>query len=94
MLRSSPISRVAESDPRELTSDDRSLSFVVSRSERGVLVERIQPLNGLGKVAHLMEFGDIESFARAYEVDPKRFTYPLLYWQLQRAVREHLEHGR
>ena len=76
---------------RSLSSEDGALAFVVRRSGRSAYVERIQPLNGIGRLLHSMLLDDVDSFDRAHETDDMRFMYPHLYWRVRRAVQEVLE---
>lgn len=76
--------------PAPISSEDGALSFVIRRTGGAVYVERIQPLRGIGELSHLMRFEDLASFVAAYETDHMRFTYPLVYWRLRRAVERSL----
>jgi len=38
-----------------------------------------------------MRFNDLDAFDRAYEADPMRFTYPLVYSRLRLVVEEVLQ---
>ena len=91
MRRTSQISPGAGDRTWSIVADDGSLSFEVRRSGTSVYVERLQPLAGMGKLSHVMRFDDLGAYDRAYEADPMRFTYPLVYWRLRQVVVEVLQ---
>lgn len=91
MRRSPRIIPAAFDCGHSIVSDDGVLSFVVRRAGSGAYVERVQPLAGIGQLSHLMRFDDLQSFLTAYETDAMRFTYPIVYSRLRRAVEE--SHG-
>lgn len=77
-------------EQRVISSEDGCLSFVLQRGDDAVYVERVQPLAGIGKLSHIMRFGDMASFDRAHETDAMRFKYPLAFVRLRQAVEEGL----
>lgn len=76
--------------PPPIASDDGAVVFVVRSADSGVYVERIEPLQGIGRLSHLMRFGDVDSFVKAYEADLLRYRYPHVYSHLLEAVEESL----
>ena len=90
MRRSPRIIPAAFDCGQSIVSDDGALLFVVRRAEDGVYVERVQPLAGIGQLSHIMRFDDVQSFLTAYETDATRFSYPIVYSRLRRAVEESL----
>jgi hypothetical protein len=74
-----------------IVSDDGAINFVVTATEAGACVERIEPLTGIGRLSHLMVFKDMSAFDRSYEADPLRHVYPLVYWKLRQTVGRLLE---
>ena len=82
----------SEADGQAVSSTDGALQFVVRRSGAAVFVERVQPLVGIGRLSHMVRLADVAAFDRAYETDEMRFKYPLVYWQVRRAVEEALGH--
>ena len=91
MRRVSQITSEASDHGHLISTDDRSLLFIVRRSEKAAYVERAQPLTGIGRLSHIMRFDNLSSFDEAYETDNLRFMYPLVYWQLRRVVEKVLE---
>ena len=91
MRRTSRISRGAGDRTWSIVADGGSLSFQVRRSGTSVYVERLQPLAGMGKLSHVMRFDDLGAYDRAYEADPMRFSYPLVYWRLRQVMVEVLQ---
>lgn len=91
MKRTPQISLEAGDQSWSIVADDGSLSFEVRRCRTSVYVERLQPLAGMGKLSHVMRFGDLGAFDRAYEADRMRFKYPLVYWRLRQVVEEVLQ---
>lgn len=83
MRRHQPTTSAAGS---RISSDDGAIVFVVSAGAGIAYVDRIEPLKGIGRLSHLVRFEDMTSFERAYEADPMRHTYPLVYWRLRQAV--------
>lgn len=71
-------------------SDDRVLQFVVRPLAPSVYVERIQALEGIGRLSHIMRFDDVNSFREACDADDMRFRYPLVFLQLRRVVEKSL----
>ena len=86
-MRQSVRTSVGASDgDHSIASDDGVVSFVVRRSGTAAYVERLQPLAGIGKLSHAMQFEDVDAFDLAYGTDQMRYTYPLVYWRLRQAV--------
>ena len=82
----------AEGDP-PIASADGAVVFVVRAADSGVYVERIEPLQGIGRLSHLMRFDDVDSFVKAYEADHLRHKYPHIYSRLLEAVEQSLGGG-
>ncbi len=89
-MRRSPRIIPASDCELPIVSADGALAFVVQRAKGGVYVERVQPLAGIGQLSHIMRFDDLQSFLSAYESDDMRFSYPIVYGRLRRAVEKSL----
>lgn len=69
---------------RQVASTDGELSFVMTRTARGVHVERVHRF-GVRRVAHAALFTTPHEFERFFDRDQLRFDYPLVYQQIKRA---------
>jgi hypothetical protein len=74
-------------------SDDGMLQFVVRPVGRSVYVERVQALEGIGRLSHIMRFDDASSFRKACDADDMRFAYPLVFSRLTQLVENSLGSG-
>ncbi len=72
-----------------LTSDDGSVSFLVTHQTHGLFIERTQ--RGLvgAQLSQSFLFEDLAAFIRWCEADATRFDQPLLYGRLRRQGDEH-----
>lgn len=75
-------------------SEDGTLTFAVTRTSSGLLVERRNwPVDGL-RIAQTMLFDSMISFDRWCESEPARFENPRLHAQLRREAHELLDDHR
>ena len=89
--RGNPLKRPASFLPvgqphelRTVASSDGAISFSLKTFAGGIYVERVQVHPGTACVAQSMRFRDEASFTSWCEADRLRFTYPLVYSNLQR----------
>ena len=66
----------------ELISEDGAVSFVVSGSALGLLIERTQRRPLGSRLVQAIVFDDAAAFRRWCDADLVRFDYPLLHRQL------------
>lgn len=77
--------------PTRLESRNGRLAFELSRTSRGVYVERVEVISASSSMTHgmlVMKSGDFE---RYLETDVARFEEPTLYSLVQRQVEEMLD---
>lgn len=77
--------------PTRLTSRSGRLAFELSRTSRGVYIERVEIISASSSMTHgmlAMKHGD---FARYLETDVARFEEPALYSLVQQQIEEMLD---
>lgn len=80
--------RTAFGTAAALTSDDGVVAFKVQSLSQGIYVERIEMHAGDACVSQTVRFESEEGLRAWCALDSLRFTYPLVYANLQRTCRE------
>lgn len=80
--------------PKRLTSRDGRLEFKLSRTSRGIYVERVEALGVSGSITHGMLVTKPGDFSIYLETDSARLEQPGLYRLVEREIEEMLDDGR
>lgn len=70
---------------RTVASGDGSVTYTLTRTSSGLLVERVQQRFGGARIVQTALFTDAEVFHRWCAADSIRFDHPLVYANLRRA---------